>query len=87
MYPMSASGTEFTAQVRDRSIGMPSSVLEFSVWDARCKQIADLVLTEAHIEALRPWLKKQGCPWRIGWKRKPTKTKSKKTDPRQGNLF
>lgn len=67
--------------------GMPSSVLEFSLWDARCKQLPDLVLSQANIERLRPWLRKQECPWRIGWKRKQSKSKTKKLDPRQGNLF
>lgn len=85
---LSAAGTEVTLQIMSHMlVWMPASVLEFSLWDARCKQIPDLVLSEQNIELLRPWLRKQGCPWRIGWKRKTTKAKEPKQNPKQMKLF
>jgi hypothetical protein len=88
MYAFNVAGTELTMQVRDRSIGMPASVLEFSLWDARCKQIPDLVLDDVSIKILAPWLQSQGRPWRFEWQRKRAASKvERKTDPRQLELF
>lgn len=82
------SGTQVTVQFYDTvTTYMPASVLEFSLWDARCVQVPGMVLGEAVVELLRPWLKKNGCPWRIGWQRKKPQKKPKKEDPRQGKLF
>ena len=44
MRALTCNGTELTVQVRDRALNMPASALEFSLRDARCKQIPDLVL-------------------------------------------
>jgi hypothetical protein len=88
MQAESAAGTQVTCIVQDRRLtGMSASVLEFSLWDARCKQIPDMVLGEEAVEILRPWLRDAGCPWRIVWRRDPTRSKSPKQDPRQLELF
>lgn len=84
----SAAGTLFTLQVKDRDINMPSSLLDFSTWDARCKQLPDLVLPQEAIDFLKPGLAMLGVVWRIGWKKKRGKPKPPKPeDPRQGKLF
>lgn len=85
----SAAGTLFTLQVKDRTVNMPSSLLDFSTWDARCKQLPDLVLPVEVITFLRPQLEVRGVVWRIGWKKKKGKTKGPPppSDPRQGELF
>lgn len=67
---LSVSGSWITMQVHSHGLPMPASVLEFSLWDATCKQIPDLQLTDAEVELLRPWLKSQGFKWKIGWHRK-----------------
>jgi hypothetical protein len=87
MTALTVAGTWITAQVHDRSVNMPSSVLEFSLWDATGKQIPDMVLSADAVEELRPWLMKVNCRWRLGWHRPKTKTAEPKTDPRQLKLF
>lgn len=88
MRALTVAGTWITVQVLDRTIpSMPCSVLEFSLWDATCKQIPDMELSEDNIAELGPWLDKQGFEWRFGWKRKQTKEKLPETDPRQLKLF
>ncbi len=84
---MSATSSELTMQIKDRTHNMPCSVLEFSLWTARCKQVPDMVLSPAAIDELKPWLKKAETSWKIGWKRKKPQRKPKKEDPRQGKLF
>ncbi len=87
MEPLTVAGTWLTVQVMDRSFSMPSSVLEFSLWDATCKQIPDMVLDDVAVRQLRPWLIAKGCPWRLGWKRQRPKPKLPEEDPRQLKLF
>jgi hypothetical protein len=85
---LSVAGTKLTVQFFDtRFEHISASVLEFSLWDARCLQVPDMTLESSVVEELRPWLRKQGCPWRIGWNRKTARPKQPKQDPRQQKLF
>lgn len=86
MQALTVAGTWITCQVRDRKVNMPCSVLEFSLWDATCKQIPDMVLTDATVDLLRPFVEAAKCRWRIGWKRKHAKPAGPKVDPRQLSL-
>lgn len=86
MQALTVAGTWITCQVRDRRVSMPCSALEFSLWDATCKQIPDMVLTDATVELLRPWLEAAQCRWRLGWGRKRAKPAERQPDPRQLSL-
>jgi hypothetical protein len=88
MHAEGVAGSEITCIVQDRRLpGMSASVLEFSLWTARCKQIPDMLIGEEAIEALRPWLRERGAQWRLGWRRNQTKKRVPKVDPRQTKLF
>ncbi len=87
--PVSCTGTAITLRAIDHDVSMAASLLEFSLWDARCVQIKDWHLSEESIEALEPFLKQHGARWRIGWKRKATKprVRTSTVDQRQLDLF
>lgn len=86
--PTSCTSAMVTLRAMDHYVPMAASLLDFSLWDATCAKL-NHTLSEASIEALKPWLRAKGSRWRIGWKRKPPKPKAPKQkpiDPRQLKL-
>lgn len=90
MTPLSVAGTWLTMQVKDRGLSVPCSVLEFSLYDATCKQIPDMVLDKTAAQLLWPWLEARESKWRLGWNRtgqRPKTAVSKPVNVRQLKLF